>query len=1098
MFPFWNTAIAPVLEAAGTRRLVEIGALRGENTQQIIDRLGPQTELHVIDPVPDFDPDEHVARFGGQYVFHRDLSLNVLGNLPPMDAALIDGDHNWYTVYNELRLLREVARAADAPLPLLILHDVGWPYGHRDLYYNPDDIPLEFRQPWRKKGMKPGRPELQESGGLNPTMCNAELEGGPRNGVRTALDDFLAEHDRPYRLVVLPIYFGLAIVVEEERLERQPAVKGELDRLQGIKGKSQLLHLAENVRLNAMLFQHNVYYQRDERFERANARYLATVKSALLNAHYLENESRLAHYNDRVTSGRPPETRMLRDPVRQDQDTYAGIARQRLGPAGPDPSGGSFVPYTDMGATRLDHLHDCLDAVQADDVAGDLVEVGTGHGGGAIFMRAWLDGHEIGQRKVWVADRFRSSAEPRKVPNLPVNGVAGFQADLNLVRDGFARFELLDGRVRFLLGPAAEVLPDAPIEQVALVRIGRSARAEAEAALGVLYPRIAPGGFIIVEDDDDLAATAAVEGYLADQGVTETGLQVDARTRVWRKPQTAAPERKLPEPRAEGRAVAPAAATASPREDATGGPVDLTVVVVFYNMAREAERTLRSISRAYQEGVGDLTYEVIAVDNGSDPGQRLDADFVASFGTEFRLLDMGPDAPPSPVAALNAGIAAGRGRAFALMIDGAHVLTPGVLHFGMAGLETYAPAIVATQQWYTGPGQQGDAMDDGYDQAYEDRLFEQISWPQAGYRLFEIGHFVGDRDWLDGLWESNCLFVERAQLEQVGAFEQRFTVGGGGYANLELYERLGTSPDITVVSILGEGSFHQVHGGTTTNQPDPAERRARVFGYSQQYAELRGRAFGGPGKPVHYVGRINSPAARRTKPRRMSAQAFADGAAPGGVDGRPTTPIPVPDELAWSFADATYRSLPWTHTRWLDRPIETAPTDLFAYQELVSRIRPDWIIETGTGDGGRTLFLASMCDLVDHGQVVSVDPTDDPDRAVHPRITYVRGRPQDEAPIAEVRSLVGAGRALVILGSCTDRHKTSLEFGAYQDLVPVGSYVVITDTVVNGHPVWPGFGPGPAEAVKQILTRYGDFVADPELEKYSLTFNPGGYLRRVR
>ena len=116
---------------------------------------------------------------------------------------------------------------------------------------------------------------------------------------------------------------------------------------------------------------------------------------------------------------------------------------------------------------------------------------------------------------------------------------------------------------------------------------------------------------------------------------------------------------------------------------------------------------------------------------------------------------------------------------------------------------------------------------------------------------------------------------------------------------------------------------------------------------------------------------------------------------------------------------------------------------------------------------------------------------------VHPRITYVRGRPQDEAPIAEVRSLVGAGRALVILGSCTDRHKTSLEFGAYQDLVPVGSYVVITDTVVNGHPVWTGFGPGPAEAVKQILTRYGDFVADPELEKYSLTFNPGGYLRRV-
>ena len=96
------------------------------------------------------------------------------------------------------------------------------------------------------------------------------------------------------------------------------------------------------------------------------------------------------------------------------------------------------------------------------------------------------------------------------------------------------------------------------------------------------------------------------------------------------------------------------------------------------------------------------------------------------------------------------------------MIDGAHVLTPGVLRFGMAGLATYEPAIVATQQWYVGPGQQGDAMGDGYDQAYEDQLFERIEWPRDGYRLFEIGHFIGDRDWFDGVWESNCMFVPRA------------------------------------------------------------------------------------------------------------------------------------------------------------------------------------------------------------------------------------------------------------------------------------------------------------------------------------------------
>ena len=160
------------------------------------------------------------------------------------------------------------------------------------------------------------------------------------------------------------------------------------------------------------------------------------------------------------------------------------------------------------------------------------------------------------------------------------------------------------------------------------------------------------------------------------------------------------------------------------------------------------------------------------------------------------------------------------------MIDGAHVLTPSVLHYGMAGLATYEPAIVVTQQWYVGPGQQPDAMNAGYDQPYEDELFREIEWPLDGYRLFEIGHFIGDRDWFDGLWESNCIFVPRKLLEQYGAFDESFSMPGGGYANLELYERLGATPDVNVVTILGEGSFHQVHGGTTTNRADPDDRRA--------------------------------------------------------------------------------------------------------------------------------------------------------------------------------------------------------------------------------------------------------------------------------
>jgi cephalosporin hydroxylase len=1091
MFPLWDVAIAPVLEAARVRRVVEIGALRGETTVKMLHDLGPDVELHVVDPVPDFDPREHERQFPGRYHFHQALSLDVLTTLGPVDAALIDGDHNWYTVYNELRLLSDAARRQGAPLPVMVMHDVLWPYGRRDLYYAPEQIPEEFRQPFAQRGMRPGGKRLLERGGLNPTMHNAELEGGPRNGVMTALDDFVAEYDKPLRVVVLPIYFGLAIVVEQERLDRQPALEAALDRLEAAEGARDLLEVAEEVRLRAMIFQHNVFFQRSEQLERATARYLKVVKSALLNEHYLENEVRLEALSGTVNADRRAAAK-LRDPVRHDTEAFRRIARQRLGPPGPgDYAVNSFLPYTAMGRTQLDHLERCLDTIRNDEVGGDLVECGTGRGGGAIFMRAYLDAWELSEPRVFVADRFRASPEPDKEPQLPAGGVSDFRADLNIVRDGFERFDVLDDRVRFLEGPMSATLPEAPVAEVALLRIGAGIGTEARAVLDALYDRLAVGGFVLVDARAHGSTSAAVDAFRSDHSIEDPIERIDASAIAWRKMQPAA--------RAANRAAVIVDGAARPplAPEAPADAIDLSVVVVFYNMRREAARTLQSLSRAYQEDVDDLDYEVIVVENGSRDAEKLGDEFVRGFGPEFRYLDLGAGAAPSPANALNKGIRAGRGRAFALMIDGAHVLTPGVLHYGMAGLGTYAPAIVATQQWYVGPGQQGEVMRDGYDQAYEDRLFESIKWPTAGHRLFEISHFIGDRDWLDGMWESNCMFVPRAQLAQVGGFDESFTVAGGGYTNLELYERLGASPDVRVCTIMGEGSFHQVHGGTTTNQTDVGERRSRVFGYSQEYAELRGRPFKGPGKPIHFVGRLPNESARRSRTRRMSTAAFSEGAA-AMDDGRPYNPIPLPDELRWAFTEAVWRSMPWTSTSWLGRAIATAPTDLLAYQEIISVVRPDFVIETGTGDGARALFLASMCELVGHGQVVAVGESLAADRPRHDRLQYLEGVAHDAETASAVGGIVGDGGALVVLGSCADRATTVREFQAYAPFVPVGSYVIVTDTIVNGHPVWPAFGPGPLEGVKQILTSHGEFVSDSRMEKYSLTFNPGGFLHRVR
>jgi cephalosporin hydroxylase len=488
---------------------------------------------------------------------------------------------------------------------------------------------------------------------------------------------------------------------------------------------------------------------------------------------------------------------------------------------------------------------------------------------------------------------------------------------------------------------------------------------------------------------------------------------------------------------------------------------------------------------------------VIVVDNGSDDDQKLGPELVAQYGPEFRYLDVGHDAVPSPVGALNRAIAASRGRNLALMIDGAHVVTPGVIRFGLDGLNAYRPAVVTAQQWYVGPGQQGDVIDDGYDIDYEDRLFEAIDWPRNGYRLFEIGHFIGDRDWLDGVWESNCMFVPRSLLEQVGGYDESFSIPGGGYANLELYERLGSAPDVTIATILGEGSFHQLHGGTTTNQPDATERRARVFGYGREYAELRGRPYRQPAKAIHYVGSMPSSSARRTKPRRRTAQAFVTAAQVDG-DGPPVDPVPVPDELRTEFVDAVWRSAPWRRASWLGHPIRSAPGDLLAYQEILSGVEPAWVIETGTGDGGRTLFLASVCELLGRGQVLSIDESLPDDLPSHPRIRYMKAHAHSRPAVARIREVVrDAGPIVVVLGSCTDAFKTSAQFERLEPFVARGSYVVVTDTIVNGRPVWPGFGPGPAEAVKRILSAHGDFVSDPQMEKYSSSFNPGGYLKRV-
>ena len=978
----------------------------------------------------------------------------------------------------------------------MVMHDVLWPYGRRDLYYTPERIPEEFRQPYRAGGIVPGRSELGPpgSGGLNPHLANAEAEGGPRNGVMTALDDFLAEHDRPVRRLVLPLYFGLAIVAEEALLDAQPALRELLDEIEGADRRLELIELGESIRVREQVDHHNVYFGGQARNERGAKRYLQLLKAALLDEHHIENEVRIDHLLSCIAFEAAPSPHQLGDPRRFRGDDVEHLLRmRRTGElAGDRPNvPGSDVPFaaTTIGRNRLDQLDGCLDAIRTEFVEGDLVDCCVGRGGSAVFLRAYLDAYEMGVPKVWVADRFGGYQGPADDDDESGAGDdAGlrFPPDINMVREVFHRFDLLDDRVRFLQGALADTLTESPITKVALLRVDGSNPDDVRAALDALYGKVTLGGFVVIDDYADPACQVVVDEFRAEIGVVDKLERIDHSAAAWRK----TTHGEVAEPRVE-----PSGARAPSVRPAPADSKSLSVVVVFYNMRREAARTLHSLTRAYQEHTGHIDYEVIVVENGSAPDQRLGAEYVESFGPEFRYIDLGDEARVSPAYALNRGIAAAVGTNVALMIDGAHVLTPGVLRYGILGLATYRPAVVTTQQWYVGPGQQNEAVAAGYDQEFEDKLFGEIEWPSDGYRLFHVGHFIGDRDWFEGQWESNCLFVPRSLLEQTGGFDESFDIPGGAFANLDLFERMASTPGVRLVTMLGEGSFHQVHGGTTTNVGEVAERAGIIRSYYDHYEQVRGRPFHIPAKPFHYVGTLPVPA-RRTKARRMGAPVFFSRAHVDGTDGRPLKPLPVPDELRTEFVDAFWRSNTWHQTTWLGKWVAKPPTDLLTYQELVHRVRPGWIIETGTSGGGRALFLATICDLVGTGQIVSIDTPQVPTLPEHPRLTFLDADPNDDATAEQVAAIVGENpRALVILGKAGSS-KMLRSFEHYSPHVPVGSYVVVEDTIVNGHPVWAGFGSGPAEAVKEIINR-GGFTIDSALERYALTFNPGGFLKRT-
>jgi len=192
-----------------------------------------------------------------------------------------------------------------------------------------------------------------------------------------------------------------------------------------------------------------------------------------------------------------------------------------------------------------------------------------------------------------------------------------------------------------------------------------------------------------------------------------------------------------------------------------------------------------------------------------------------------------------------------------------------------------------------------------------------------------------------------------------------------------------------------------------------------------------------------------------------------------------------------------YRSSAWSETWWLGVQVLKNSLDLWIYQEIMAETRPEVIVETGTYKGGSALYLASICDLLGVGEVVSVDirPVSD-EYPSHPRITYHGGRSStDPEVVGEIHDRVAGRRAMTILDSDHSQTHVEAELAAYADLVPPGGYLIVEDSNIGE--VRKDLMPGPRQAIETFLAGRDDFEADRSRERFMITFNPSGYLRRV-
>ena len=271
---------------------------------------------------------------------------------------------------------------------------------------------------------------------------------------------------------------------------------------------------------------------------------------------------------------------------------------------------------------------------------------------------------------------------------------------------------------------------------------------------------------------------------------------------------------------------------APPAVDSGDSP-KLSVVVVAYNMRRELPRTLLSLSAAMQKGISPEEYEIIVIDNGSTDPFDEDACRKAAGNVFFHKTD---SPSSSPAAAANFGISLAKAGLVGVFIDGARLASPGLLKRAVDAARIDSRTVIGACGFHLGLDVQMKSVKNGYDQQVEDRMLAASGWENDGYRLFDISCFAGSSEggWFRLPAETNSLFMSKSLWKELGGYDAAFSYPGGGLCNLDVWSRALDLPAGKVVMLLGEGTFHQVHGGAATSN---------LFSYvemEKEYRKIRG------------------------------------------------------------------------------------------------------------------------------------------------------------------------------------------------------------------------------------------------------------------